>query len=728
MAKEDVNVVRLDTQPAQTSVNELRKRLKELRSTLLSTKEGTKEYNSALREAAEIQHSLSEQSQTIKQSAKDFGQVVSNVSGVMGGMVAGFQAAKASMSLFGIENEEVIKSLQKMQSLMAMTQALPALDKAIHAFKGLTTQIAAATGATSKFGKALVATGLGAVVAALGYIVTHLDEISKWLDEITGETDFLGNTWDKVYGGIQAGLAGGIQLLKAFGTAIVNYVTTPFKSIVSAIKAYSETQGNFGDKLKAAVSAMNGEWKQSFNEVKDSFKQVGDKAANAYLEGVKKSYKDRHKLSKEEIERIKKEVEDAQKELLKLQESMHLWDKSDLEKDLIALDKAEKDALKTIENANKKKLLSDEEYQKQKTAIEKHYQKERDKSVKEHSEKEAAKAVDDSVKYMETQIKIEENKLKLQYNKGEIDLLQYNNRRKELMKNYYQDYIDNLQFFLDTETNLSEEKLAEVLEKINAANDAMNKIDELSSTGIQKKTKDEEKSEEEKKVETIQDTVRALSDDLTAVADNPAWGQVINNLLSIGDIYNDLNKKQKDFGKGSIEAQQAATNAYLQIASVGFSAMSQMFNGLAAEQDTSNKKGFETAKKMQIASATMTTLSSVLQALAAGNSMASQMGLAAPVGWALGAAMATMVGTLGALNISKIAKQKFGEKQSTSTSSVSVPSSSAVSSVTAPVQYTQDVQGASIEGAIKDSKVYVVESDISDTQKKVNVTETEATF
>ena len=64
-----------------------------------------------------------------------------------------------------------------------------------------------------------------------------------------------------------------------------------------------------------------------------------------------------------------------------------------------------------------------------------------------------------------------------------------------------------------------------------------------------------------------------------------------------------------------------------------------------------------------------------------------------------------------------------------STSSASAtPNTSAVNSVIAPVQYTQDVQGASIEGAIKDSKVYVTETDITNTQNKVSVTENEARF
>ena len=74
----------------------------------------------------------------------------------------------------------------------------------------------------------------------------------------------------------------------------------------------------------------------------------------------------------------------------------------------------------------------------------------------------------------------------------------------------------------------------------------------------------------------------------------------------------------------------------------------------------------------------------------------------------------------------KIKNTQFGSS-SPSGSSAS-PNSGAVNNIIAPVQYTQDVQGASIEGAIKDSRVYVTESDITNTQKKVDVAESEAKF
>lgn len=184
MATENVKVIKIDTNAAQTSVKDLRKELKELRTTLLNTEEGTEEYNDALLQAADIQHTLKEQMEEVNASAMDFGQIVGNVVKVTGGMVAGFQAAQATMNLFGVENETVIKSLEKMQNLMAITQAIPSLDDGFKAFKRLSTAISTATGATSKFGKALVSTGLGALAVAVGLLAANWDKVTdamrKW--------------------------------------------------------------------------------------------------------------------------------------------------------------------------------------------------------------------------------------------------------------------------------------------------------------------------------------------------------------------------------------------------------------------------------------------------------------------------------------------------------------------------------------------------------------------
>jgi hypothetical protein len=301
MATENIKVVKIDTKPAEESLQDLRKELKETRNVMLNAEQGTEEYNKALVRAAEIQHKLKEQMEEVNASAMDFGQITSNVVKGVGGMVAGFQAAKATMNLFGVENEAVLKSLEKMQNLMAITQALPSIDNGIKAFKRLKIAIQAASAGMSGLKKAIISTGLGALAVALGLIIANFDKISAWLDEITGQTDFLGELSDKVIGGFNAGWAVIVQSLKAVGSAVETYITAPFKSVWAAIQAYTATNGGFADKLKAAGKAMKDGFVSEWKEVGDDFKEIGVVAVNAYQSGYEK-----HKAK-----RLAKNVEDA---------------------------------------------------------------------------------------------------------------------------------------------------------------------------------------------------------------------------------------------------------------------------------------------------------------------------------------------------------------------------------------------------------------------------------
>lgn len=181
---ENVRVITVDTGVAQTSVKELRNELKKLKDTLLSTEKGTEEYNEALQKAADISHTLKEQTEELNASAMDFGQITGNLVKATGGLVAGLQAVKASMNLLGIENEDVIKSLEKMQNLMALTQALPSIDNGIKAFKRLGLALKSAVASANGLKAAFITTGIGAAIVAVGLLAANWDKVSdalkKW--------------------------------------------------------------------------------------------------------------------------------------------------------------------------------------------------------------------------------------------------------------------------------------------------------------------------------------------------------------------------------------------------------------------------------------------------------------------------------------------------------------------------------------------------------------------
>ena len=639
MATERVKVVNIDTAPATKSVKDLRTELKLLKDQMLSTEQGTEEYNAAMKQAAEIQHTLKEQMEEVNASAMDFGQIAGNATKAVGGLVGGLQAAKATMSLLGVENEDVMKSLQKMQNLMAITQALPSIDNGIKAFKRLKIAIQATSVATSSWGKALIATGIGAIVVALGLLIANFDKISAWLDEITGQTDFLGSLSDKVIGGLQAGWAAIVQSLKAVGNAIVTYVTTPFKAVWNAIQAYTSTNGGFADKLKAAGKAMKDGFVSDWKKVGDDFKQVGTVAASAYQKGYEE-----HKAK-----RLAKNVEDAKEEGAKE-------------------GKAKGTAKAEAEEAAYKKHL---------------------------------KAID-----------AQEREEMLRLQQMGLNYEEYVQKKQELEDEFTRKRIEALQNILATEQDLKDEEIATLQDELIKLQDSLYKKPEKEES-----SDENQPSEQEQLAIGLSESLNLAAQSLNDLSTNSAWGDIMNNITQIANIFDDLNKNHIE--KGSKEA----FGAYVAVAAAGMSAISSLMNGLASEQDATNKEGFEKQKKLQIAGATMSMLAGITAAI--GGLFTTKSG---PWDIALAAIQAAMISALGIAQIVKIKQQKYDGGGSSGASSSSTPNTSAVAAVTAPVQYTQDVQGASIEGAIKDTKVYVTETDITDTQKKVDVTEQEAIY
>lgn len=100
---------------------------------------------------------------------------------------AGVSAVQGAMALFGGESEDVAKTLQKVQGAMALSQGLSQLkdigkvgDQLKSSFKGLTQGV-------DGFKKALITTGIGALVVAVGLLVAYWDDIKGLVNGVSGE-------------------------------------------------------------------------------------------------------------------------------------------------------------------------------------------------------------------------------------------------------------------------------------------------------------------------------------------------------------------------------------------------------------------------------------------------------------------------------------------------------------------------------------------------------------
>lgn len=171
----------------------------------------------------------------------------------------------------------------------------------------------------------------------------------------------------------------------------------------------------------------------------------------------------------------------------------------------------------------------------------------------------------------------------------------------------------------------------------------------------------------------------------------------------------------------SIKAGGAGWSDYAQMATAALSAIGSVMLAIADQQDSDTKEGFEKQKKFQVAAATMNMLGGILSAwVSAMNPANAWMTIWGQI--AAGAAQSAAIAALGGVQISKIKQQQFGGSTSGSLNS------GAMNSLVQPTVFTQDVQGASFEDALKDQRVYITESDITNTQKKVDVAQSEASF
>lgn len=203
----------------------------------------------------------------------------------------------------------------------------------------------------------------------------------------------------------------------------------------------------------------------------------------------------------------------------------------------------------------------------------------------------------------------------------------------------------------------------------------------------------------------------------------------ITNVVETETVkYGDLGLKVKETGILTEESQKKIATG-VNLVGNAFGQTSQLLSTLANNQNKQTEEGFENYKKLSIAAAVMSMLQGII------SSWTSAMSLPAPLSFITGGVMSAFTATLGGIQIDQIKKQQFtssgggGNTSTNPTGNVgSVPQVNTAALLSTPVNYTSEIQGANIESNATDSRVYVVESDITSTQNRVRTVEDESTF
>lgn len=306
------------------------------------------------------------------------------------GVVAGYTAFQSVTALAGVESEKLMETLTKLQAaqgaLAAIQQLKISLDKngvimqkvqlvqsklqvaslkaQAVAQKVLNKTTSTGTKVTKGFGKALVATGIGALVAILGLIVANWDKVNKKVSEFIDSVPFLKTIRD-TFSEISDKIGSIGNLLNSVGSAI-----SAFFSGDDVAEAFNEAleSGKEIILLEEKLEKVTGERQKKVDATLRVLEAQGGKEDEIYKikinqlkaeRDILKALKAKGELDDEQIERLQ-EVNLQMFELKKQEENR-----------LLAIEKEKDSKLKDQrDKANAERLKQEQDAAKERERLE----------------------------------------------------------------------------------------------------------------------------------------------------------------------------------------------------------------------------------------------------------------------------------------------------------------------------------------------------------------------
>jgi len=196
--------VKSETDQAQGQFKNLKQELRsienELNKMAAAGQTGTAAFNELQQRAGEVKDQIGDTKNAIKALSSDTFKLDAFAQGAQG-IAGGFAAAQGAMALFGSENKAVEEAIKKTQGAMALLEGVTAITNILQkdsAFslmflgKAQTENAVAtnvATTATKGFSRALIATGIGAIIVLIGTLVAYWDDLKEAVGGVSKETE-----------------------------------------------------------------------------------------------------------------------------------------------------------------------------------------------------------------------------------------------------------------------------------------------------------------------------------------------------------------------------------------------------------------------------------------------------------------------------------------------------------------------------------------------------------
>lgn len=677
---EEVEILSVDTSKTVKSMASLKQEIKDLKSQLLGLQEGTEEYNRVLTECADKTHQLSEVQEQVKRSSQDFGDRMTNVSSAISGVSGAVQTVTGALSLMGVEMGDDSKLMKTLVAAMSITSGVQAIDKGVKAFKALKISIQASTMAMSGLKKALISTGIGALVVAVGLLIANFDKLKNLISGTVDESEKFKAANEKLkqsLDDLNREYDYEIAIMEQDGKSKVEIAQKRYEAANAALKeaeavydlisAKNDLNDAEKEELETAKRVVNERWEAvvtAMNNVRLAERQERIDRQKAQEEAAKK----RLEAQKAAAEKEKQQLQSDLAQIAKIQRDAQIGLMDDEQGELARLKDTYDQQVALYERRGQDTATLTEYYEQQRNAIIKKYADQRkadeDQAAQEELEKKKQRS-EELIAMLEAQMQIEENL----YDQQAI------NTQNRLAKDY------------------SEENVEKAKEAMDAAYDAMlqHKI-ELDQQLLQS---DELLAEDRAKVEA------------------------------------DLIQLQRQQADRSVQIEKAALDKrktlYKNYSTAVKSITSSIGSILGSIGDTL-EEGAAEWKAVKIAEAIISTIQGGIAAyMGMVESIPGPAGLIAG-GVAAAATVAAGMVEVGKIRSTQISTNSSGSGGGSTTSSLGNVSNSALSVAATQVTNTRDTNTTSDIEELPDTKVYVLESDITNAQNNVRTTVQQATF
>jgi len=169
---------------AEKTTGNLKSQLRAMTDELQGLQPGSERFNELSLAAGQLRRQIEDTNAVIKATAggplQNLAKGLSTATSVG---INGFAAVRGAMAAFGVQSENLQKTMVQLQGLMTMTTALQGLggiqDSIVNLRASFGAFFTSARAGLSGIQKAIIATGIGALVVAVGLLVAYWDDVLK---------------------------------------------------------------------------------------------------------------------------------------------------------------------------------------------------------------------------------------------------------------------------------------------------------------------------------------------------------------------------------------------------------------------------------------------------------------------------------------------------------------------------------------------------------------------